>query len=99
MGTTAQFVTTGVVSGPVFTAISLAQDNFPLFGGTGLVNLVLTIQIGVTPAVGGQAVYSVPIPADPAMAGLSVYTQSGAPDAGQPGGWGLSNGLKLDVCP
>ena len=99
VGTTAQFVTTGVVSGPVFTAISLAQDNFPLFGGTGLVNLVLTIQIGVTPAVGGQAVYSVPIPADPAMAGLSVYTQSGAPDAGQPGGWGLSNGLKLDVCP
>lgn len=99
LGGAAQFVTTGVLTGPVFDFVSLAQANAPIVGGVGLVNLGLVILTGVAPAAGGTAVYNAPIPTDPTLAGLSVYIQSAAPDSAQPGGWGLSNGLQLTLCP
>ena len=99
VGSATAFVTTGVVTGPVLDFVSLAQDNFPVVGGVGLVNQGLNILTLVAPSVGGTATVNTVIPNDPAFAGLAIYVQSAAPDAGQPAGWGLSNGLELIICP
>lgn len=99
IGGLAQAVSTGVVGTTVFNLVSLAQASTPIFGGVALVNQGLTLISAVTPAAGGTSTWNVPIPLDPTIVGLNVYFQSGSPDLTQPQGWGLSNGLKLTVCP
>ena len=99
IGTVASFDSSGVNAASALYFASLGQGNFPVVGGVGLVSLPLTILSAVTPAAGGNASWAVPIPASGALVGLGVYVQSAATDAGQPGGWALSNGLELIVCP
>ncbi len=99
VGAVTQAVTTGALGTVVFNSVSLAQANLPALGGVLLVNQALTVFQALTPVVGGTSSWSVSIPANPALIGLSVYFQSGSPDALMPSGWGLSNGLKLTICP
>lgn len=99
IGTTASFDATGVTSTFALFFASLAQDNFPAVGGVGLVSLPLTILSASIPSTGGAASWAVPIPQDVALVGLPVFTQAISVDTSQPGGWALSNGVKLIVCP
>ena len=68
-------------------------------GGTLLVELApsnLTVNL---PATGGSSTWSLAIPADPALAGREFYFQSASPNPGLPQGWGLSNGVRMRICP
>ena len=83
-----------------FYGVSAGKSFLPLLGGTVLVDpfqllLPLTFKASLT----GSTVWSVPIPTDPAFAGLAVYAQVFALDGTQPGGYSLSGGLELIVCP
>ncbi|MHC4837597.1 MAG: hypothetical protein ACYTF3_05370 [Planctomycetota bacterium] len=46
----------------------------------------------------GSGSLSVPLGANPNLAGLTVYVQAGMPDSGQPAGWAFSNGLAATLC-
>jgi hypothetical protein len=76
---------------------SSAPTNSELFGGAVLVDLTQPLfasafLIGTTPAI-------VPIPAEPILAGFDMYFQALAPDSTQPGGYALSQGVRVEVCP
>jgi endonuclease I len=93
-------VTTNLPFGGAFYGISGGKTNLPLLGGVVLVDpfnllLPLTFKASVT----GTATFTVPIPSDPAFAGLTFYSQAFALDGGQPGGYSLSGGLEIIVCP
>lgn len=100
LGTSIDIVSTNVPGFGSFNAVSLGQINAPLFGGIVLVNpgslvIPLTFVVGLT----GTTTWTLPIPVDPAFAGLPVYFQCFATDSSQPGGFALSNGLELVICP
>ena len=100
VGSSLAVTTTNVPTAIVVHVVSSAQANAPLLGGVALIDLtgqILPLQI--TAAAGGQSTWNAAIPANPALAGLVTYLQSGAADPGQPGGWALSNGLEVTVCP
>ncbi|MCZ6596619.1 MAG: FG-GAP-like repeat-containing protein [Planctomycetota bacterium] len=80
-------------------AISLGQANQALLGGIVLIDIgqILT-QTSLTVS-GGAATWNLPIPNDPTLPGTTGYFQCIAMDPGQPGGWALSNGLEVIVCP
>ena len=100
VGTTATLTTTGAPGASVFQVLSVSKASLPLFGGVVLIdftNQLLPMGIGASP--GGTNVWNVPIPNNPALAGFEVNFQTAAVDAGQPGGFAMSNGLELIVCP
>jgi len=99
IGSPATFDATGVTAPSALYFASLGQGNFPVVGGVGLVSLPLTILSAVVPATAGSASWSAPIPASGVLVGLSVFVQAAAPDGAQPGGWALSNGVELVICP
>jgi hypothetical protein len=100
LGTAIDIVSTNVPGFGSFNAVSLGQVNVPLLGGIVLVNpgsliIPLTFVVGLT----GTTTWTLPIPADPVFAGLPVFFQCFATDMTQPGGFALSNGLELVICP
>ena len=83
-----------------FLGVSLGRTNLPLLGGAVLVDplaLVLPLQFKAT--LTGDATWPLAVPNDAAYAGLKVHAQVFALDVVQPGGYSLSNGLELTVCP
>jgi endonuclease I len=99
-GTMVDIVATSVPGLGTFDAISLGPSSLPLLGGVVLIDpfqmlLPIHFVVGLT----GTTTWSLPIPAGPTFAGLSVYFQAFALDATQPGGYALSNGLELIICP
>ena len=99
-GTTAVLTTTGINAAQAFHVLSTAQASVPLAGGTVLVDQNKQFIPMTTLAVsGGQTVWNVPVPNNPAFVGLSGFVQSAAGDAGQPGGFAFSNGVEMVICP
>ena len=81
----------------VWFALSLAKNAQPLFGGTLLVDLTqLGSPLHFQPAGG---TWSLPVPSTPSLGGLELCCQAAAPTATQPGGWALSQGIRLQLCP
>ena len=99
VGGTAQVISTGALGSVAYNMVTLAQATLPALGGIILVDNSVVIIAALTGVSGGTSAWSVPIPMNPALAGLNVFFQSGSPDPAQPAGWGLSNGLKLVICP
>jgi len=78
-------------------AISLAETNAPLFGGTLLVDLAhLAAPLHFQPT---SAPWSLAIPTDPGLGGLQLFAQAAASTTSAPSGWGLSQGIQIQVCP
>jgi hypothetical protein len=82
--------------GPAFTLIAGAPASLALFGGTVLVDPGAVFLVLATTVTGGGGTQALAIPAAPGLAGAHVHAQSGQP---APGGFALSNGLELVVCP
>ena len=99
VGGQADLTTTGAQGPAVITALSLAQAQFPIFGGTGLLDPSRVFLQFVSATASGSATASLSIPADAALAGAQLYFQSFSADASQSEGLALSNGLELTVCP
>jgi hypothetical protein len=97
LGTTFQMALASFpVDGLAFTLIAGASASLPLFGGTVLVDpsaLILVLSTGLT---GGAGIQTVGIPGTPGLAGARVFAQAGQPG---PGGFTLSNGLEIVLCP
>jgi plastocyanin len=90
--------TTGVTQAGVLLVISLNQTNTPLLGGIMLADYFSQLfPAPFLPAAGGVSTYNNSVPNNPGLVGLNVYFQSGISDLSQPGGVGLSDGLKLTV--
>ena len=92
-------VTTQAPAAPVTTALSFAEASVPLFGGQVLIDPTQLALLHTSLPTAGISSWVLPIPSDPTMVGLVGYLQSLAPDGTQPGGFALSNGLKVKVCP
>lgn len=100
IGTTFLAEHTGIPGPVVVTGFSLGPDEIPFGANSVVLNQNLVIPpLAVTPAVGGDASLSIPISNLSGLIGLSLYLQSGAPDASSPSGWRLSNGLRLTFTP
>ena len=90
--------TSGVVGSATATFISLDGGNLPLLGGRFLLDaLKLVNPVLVEATAAGSSTNTIPIPNDPALAGVSVFFQSLAEDGGQPLGFAFSNGLELTL--
>lgn len=99
VGTVAAMTATNVPSNPALFFASAASANVPVLGGVALIDIGLNFQIGVVPAAGGTAVWNAGIPNMPSLVGFQAYVQAAALDGTQPGGWALSNGLEVVICP
>jgi hypothetical protein len=78
-------------------AVSLGETSSPLFGGTLLVDLgqlatPLHFQTATT-------AWPLAMPSAPSLGGLELFVQGATQTATQPSGWGLSQGIRLQVCP
>lgn len=82
-----------------FLALALGQSNLPLLDGVLLVDPTLALAQVQMSAGSGAATVLLPIPADAALAGLSVHAQAFGIDPNGPEGWALSNGLTAVFCP
>ena len=100
LGTNLQLITSNLkAEAPgAFTMLSFGQADFPIFGGSGLVNPLTEVMTVFSPAVAGTATWDLAVPST-VPAGLVAYCQSMGQDSTQPAGWGLSNGLQIVVCP
>lgn len=100
VGGTFLATTSGSVGTLTVTIISLGSANFPFLDGVALFDpLQLVLPLLAETPVGGVSTNSIPIPPNPALAGLDVFFQTLSDDGGLPFGWGLSNGLQLTICP
>ena len=59
-------------------------------------SILLSLPVAV---VAGTGSVSLPVPANPNLAGFAVHVQAVMADAAQPAGWAFSNGLSLVICP
>ena len=99
-GTTIALTTTGINSASAFQLISAAKANVAFSGGVVLIDTgSQLIPMSILPAVGGQTVWNVAIPGNPAYVGFAAHFQTAAFDAGLPGGLAFSNGVELIICP
>lgn len=83
-----------------FLAICSQQADFPLFGGQALVDptkQLFALKFAVLS--GGSSTWTLDVPTTPTLAGLVVYTQALALDPAQAGGYALSNGVEITLCP
>jgi hypothetical protein len=99
VGGLVNLTTTGAQGPAVITALSLAQAQFPILGGTGLLDPSRVVLQFVSTTALGSATGNLAIPADAALAGAQLYFQSFTADVAQSEGLALSNGLELTVCP
>lgn len=98
VGGTFQATTTNAVGSATATFISLDSGNLPFLGGAFLLDaLKLVNPVLIEATTGGSSTNVIPIPNDPALAGISVFFQSMAEDGGQPFGFAFSNGLELTL--
>ncbi|MEM7305547.1 MAG: hypothetical protein AAF682_02695 [Planctomycetota bacterium] len=95
-GSTASFTTKTTTAPVVFTSISLNGALAPFLGGTLFVDVAQEVLVGSAPVLGGSSQLLVPVPPNPGLVGLSVFSQS---LAFEPAGLVFSNGLRLDFCP
>lgn len=98
-GTVAALTATSVPSNPAVFFASTIQANVPVLGGVALIDLNGNFQLSVVPAAGGVATWNAGIPNNPGLVGFTAYIQAAAIDGTQPGGWALSNGVEVTVCP
>lgn len=100
VGTTIALTTTGINSASAFQLISAAKANVAFSGGVVLIDTgSQLIPMSILPAVGGQTVWNVAIPGNPAYVGFAAHFQTAAFDTGLPGGLAFSNGVELIICP
>ncbi|MEZ5976715.1 MAG: hypothetical protein R3F34_00630 [Planctomycetota bacterium] len=92
-------VTSGITAPACVTVLAFGSASFPIFGGVGLVDPAQYYTYFVTTVTGGATTLTLNLPVSPNLAGLTANFQALAPDAGQPQGWALSNGLELVICP
>ena len=85
---------------PVLIGYSTSKASLPLFGGTALIDpgSLIKFQLRV-PDANGEAQDVIAIPALGVIGSMSMYIQAFSPDAKQPGGWAMSNGLEISFCP
>ena len=98
-GSTAVLSATGVPSNPAVFFASTVSANVPVLGGVALIDLAFNFQIKVVLTAGGNATWNAPIPNQPGLVGVKAYIQAAAIDATQPGGWAMSNGVEVSICP
>ena len=77
--------------------LSASPASTPFKGGTLLVDLSQVYTQRTLPVSGGSGSITLAIPDDASLVGLTAYAQVGGPDATQPGGVALSNGLSIFV--
>ena len=83
----------------VLTGLSQGCATLPLIGGVILIDLAtLEPPLLTSAVVGGTATRNVGVPLDASLIGVVGYLQSVARDDSQPGGWALSNGLRIVIC-
>ncbi len=82
-----------------FLGISLGSSFLPLFGGVVLIDPFTALTPLFVPTVAGASAVTLPIPANPALAGVSLFFQSFGLDGTKPQGLALSNGVELTICP
>jgi len=90
--------TSGITQVGVFQILSLNQVNTPAFGGVLLADFSnQLLPMTFLPALSGSATFNGMIPNDALLVGIGVYFQTGMNDAGQPGGFAMSDGLELII--
>lgn len=100
VGGSFDLVTSNLPFGGAFYGVSLGKATLPLLGGSVLIDpFALVLPLHFEASVTGTATWSVPVPPIPALAGLMVFSQAFALDGSQPGGYALSGGLEIVVCP
>ncbi|MDF1800453.1 MAG: VCBS repeat-containing protein [Planctomycetota bacterium] len=100
VGTTASLTTTGAPGSSVFQVISVSKASLSLFGGVVLIDFTnQLLPMGIGSASAGTNVWNLPIPASSGLVGFEVNCQTAAIDSGQPGGFAMSNGVELILCP
>lgn len=86
-------------AGTAYLVVSLRLDEQAFLGGTTFPDLAaVASRLPVAIDAAGSGSLSVPLGANPNLAGLTVYVQAGMPDSGQPAGWAFSNGLAATLC-
>ena len=98
-GSTAVLAATGVPSNPAVFFASTVAANVPVLGGVALIDLAFNFQLKVVPTAGTSATWNAPIPNQPGLVGVKAYIQAAAIDGTQPGGWAMSNGVEVTICP
>ncbi len=98
LGQTAEIKSQNVPGAVVVTVLSFGKASIPYLGGVALVDPFLLYTVSADPVSGGTGTAFFPIPLNPNLAYVKAYFQSIAPDAGQPQGFALSNGLELTIC-
>ncbi len=95
-------LTANAVGGPAdqpgLLLLGTARASLPLFGGLLLVALDGALWFPISFDSAGTASFSIPVPSDPAAAGLVLDLQCGALDASKPQGVALSTGLEAALC-
>ena len=92
-----------VGGGHALLVLSLLSTSLPFKGGTLLVDpvtaLILSLPLGGTPGAPGEgiSILPVPLPHDPLLSGLSVFSQAVIPDAGASLGFAMTGGLELTI--
>ncbi|MDF1801178.1 MAG: FG-GAP-like repeat-containing protein [Planctomycetota bacterium] len=98
IGNAIQVQVSGITQSAVLLVISLNQTNTPLFGGVMLADFFSQLlPLATIPSAGGTGTWNGAIPNDPLLVGLDVFFQAGTTDGSQPGGFGMSDGLQLNI--
>ena len=77
--------------------MSQGYYSFPWAGGVIFLDTFTPTTLTYTPPTNGVANLTFQIPNSPALIGFELYLQAIGDDLSLPGGFGLSNGLKLTV--
>jgi hypothetical protein len=99
LGDRLQVTTTGGAATAVIDALAFQSASVPFAGGTLLLDVGSLYTVAVTPAPGGVSTWTLDLPADPGLAGASVFLQTFTFDATRIEGLALSNGLEATICP
>ena len=84
-------------AGGAWVVGSFGTADVPLLGGTLLVDLALLA--GPPTFLDAVTAWTMPLPNDPLFAGTDFYFQALCPAPSLPGGFALSRGLALEICP
>lgn len=83
-----------------FLAISAQQADLALFGGQVLINPFNQLfPLSFAPLLANSSTWTLSVPNNPNFIGLKVYAQAFGIDNNQAGGYAMSNGLAITVCP
>ena len=99
VGGTAQVIVQTPLAGGTLVAFSRGQGSLPFLGGVALIDIATFIDVALATPSGVESILNVPIPNNPALAGLEVDFQAFGGDATQPQGFAFSNGVQLIICP